>query len=179
VRHRFALSLATLVVASVVPTCSSDGEEEPSEGAEGFRVVSEAFEEGEEIPPEHGLSGGNVSLPLEWSDVPSEATELAITVVDPDASNFVHWVVWGIEPSDGAIAAGAVPRGATVGLNQFGEAGWGGPAPPAGDEHTYVVTVHALSRAPRISGTTPAIDAVEAIDAVTTERAELRGQFMS
>jgi Raf kinase inhibitor-like YbhB/YbcL family protein len=179
VRQRLALTLAALVLASVVSACSSDGDEEDSDGPPEFRVTSDAFEEGEDIPAEHGLDGGNVSPPLEWVDVPSDATELAITVVDPDASNFVHWVVWGIDPRDGAVGAGAVPEGANVGLNQFGEPGWGGPAPPAGDEHTYVVTVHALSRAPGISETTSAIDAVQAIDAVTTARAELRGQFMS
>lgn len=181
VRHRSALAslVACLVVAAVASACSSDDDGEADDTLPSFQLSSSAFDEGDDIPPEHALDGGNVSPPLEWVGVPSDTTELAITVVDPDASNFVHWVVWGIAPDDGRVEAGALPAGATTGLNQFGEPGWGGPAPPAGDEHTYVITLHALSRSPRINETTSAIDAVEAIDQVTTARAELRGQFMS
>jgi Raf kinase inhibitor-like YbhB/YbcL family protein len=142
-------------------------------------VSSTAFEEGGDIPSEHALDGENTSPPLEWQGVPDDAEELAITVVDPDASNFVHWVVWGIDPSVTQIPAGAVPDGAVVGLNQFGDPGWGGPAPPAGEDHTYVFTVHALSRSPRLTEDTPAIEAIAAIDEMTVEQAELRGQFGS
>jgi Raf kinase inhibitor-like YbhB/YbcL family protein len=181
VRRRPALLplAAMATVALVVPACSSDGDDSSDPTTATFTLTSSAFDEGEEIPPEHGLDGGNVSPPLEWVGVPSGAKELAITVVDPDASNFVHWVVWGIDPSDGSIDAGTLPPGATAGLNQFGDLGWGGPAPPAGDEHTYVLTIHALSRSPGIDENTPAIEAVQAIDEVTTVQAELRGQFMS
>jgi Raf kinase inhibitor-like YbhB/YbcL family protein len=181
VRCRLALSIvAVVLVAAMVAGGCSSGDDEPSASTTPeFKLTSSAFDEGEDIPREHGLDGGNVSPPLEWVGVPTGATQLAITVVDPDASNFVHWVVWGIEPTDGAIEAGTLPPGATTGLNQFGELGWGGPAPPAGDEHTYVLTIHALSRAPGIDETTPAIEAVQSIDEVTTAQAELRGQFMS
>jgi Raf kinase inhibitor-like YbhB/YbcL family protein len=183
VRRHLALLLAVpgLVVMVLGASCSSDDDDAPSadEGPVTFEVTSAAFDEGDDIPTEHSLDGGNVSPPLEWVGVPSEADELAITVVDPDASNFVHWVVWGIEPTDARIEAGALPASAVAGPNQFGDLGWGGPAPPAGDEHTYVFTVHALSRAPGIDETTTAVEALQAIDGVTMATAELRGQFMS
>jgi Raf kinase inhibitor-like YbhB/YbcL family protein len=172
--------LLALVVTFAVGTGACSSEDDPgTPEAGGFVLTSTAFGEGEEIPPDHALDGPNISPPLTWSGVPDDTAELAITVIDPDASNFVHWLVWGIEPTDAAIEAGAVPTGATVGLNQFGEARWDGPQPPAGDEHTYVFTVHALPRPLGLDSSTPASDALAAIAAAATASAELRGQYTS
>jgi Raf kinase inhibitor-like YbhB/YbcL family protein len=184
--HAVASGIRRFVVGALVvgalASCGQEADEQRDAAIGGrFNIASPAFEEGGDIPDEHALAGGNTSPPLEWSGVPDDAEELALTVVDPDASNFVHWVVWGIDPGSVGLEAGADE--ATVdgiaGLNQFGDPGWGGPAPPAGEEHTYVVTLHALSRSPRLAPDTPAIEAVAAIDEVTTETAELRGQFSS
>lgn len=142
-----------------------------------FTVTSPAFDEGDDIPVTHALDGDNVSPPLAWSGVPDDAAELALTVTDPDASNFVHWIVWGIDPSAGEVTAGAVPAGATVGTNQMGRPEWVGPAPPAGQAHTYVFRLHALSRPLTIDAATPTAAAVAAIDELTTATAELRAQF--
>jgi Raf kinase inhibitor-like YbhB/YbcL family protein len=156
----------------VVAACGSDDDE-----ATGFRLTSPAFGEGDRIPPQHALGGDNLSPPLRWADVPEEAAELALTVVDPDASNFVHWVVWGIAPEDATVASGELPPGAIQGRNQFGDPGWGGPQPPAGVEHTYVFTVHALERPSALSEGTGARDALARIRDLTVDTAELRAQF--
>ncbi len=98
-------------------------------------------------------------------------------MVDPDAANFVHWVVTGIATSSLELAEGELPTGATEGLNQFGEVGWGGPAPPPGEPHTYVFTLHAMSATPDITAETPGPEAVDAIEELTIDRAELRASF--
>jgi Raf kinase inhibitor-like YbhB/YbcL family protein len=178
VRRPFPLLAATALLVALVGCSSGDDTTDPPDDGT-FALTSTAFEEGDDIPPEHALDGANQSPPLAWSGVPDGAAELALTVTDPDASNFVHWTVWGIDPASGSIVAGEVPTGATVGLNQFGEPEWAGPAPPAGEEHTYVFRLHALERPLGIDETTPAAEALAAIEQSTIDTAELRAQFES
>ena len=66
-------------------------------------LTSPNFEEGGRIPPEHTCDGDDDPPELLWSGVPSGVIELALTCEDPDApgGTFVHWVVWGIDPSSG------------------------------------------------------------------------------
>jgi Raf kinase inhibitor-like YbhB/YbcL family protein len=177
--RRPLLSLVAIVVALGSVSCSSEPDPTVAVDEGGFTLTSTAFDEGDEIPATHALDGENQSPPLAWTGVPDDAADLALTVTDPDASNFVHWVVWGIEPADGAILAGEVPAGATVGRNQFGDAEWAGPAPPAGEEHTYVFQLHALERPLTIDEATSASEALAAIEQLTTETADLRAQFGS
>lgn len=74
---------------------------------------------------------------------------------DPDAptgSGWWHWVVVNIPGTTQALAQGAgkpqtklLPTGARQVRTDFGEPGYGGACPPAGDKpHRYIFTVHAL-----------------------------------
>lgn len=190
--------LLALALAGLVSACSSDdggaGTEEGSDGAGTTTTAptsaptttapaaeptlrSTAFEEGGEIPEEHGgcPPGGNVSPALAWEGLPTDADQLAVTVVDPDAGGFVHWAVAGIDPASAGLAAGEVPSGGVEALNDTGQAGYFGPCPP--ETHTYVFTVHALAEDPGITATTPGADAVAAIEAASSASASLSGQF--
>jgi Raf kinase inhibitor-like YbhB/YbcL family protein len=109
---------------------------------------SPAFADGDTIPPLYTCDGDDVSPPLEWSGVPSDAAQLATVVEDPDApgGTFVHWVLWGLDAGLPRLGQGQVPAGAREGRNDFGRVGWGGPCPPRGsDPHRYVFTLLALS----------------------------------
>jgi Raf kinase inhibitor-like YbhB/YbcL family protein len=113
-----------------------------------FEVRSSAFSEGDTVPIQFTCDGDNVSPPLSWSGVPEGATELRISVTDPDAprGTFTHWLVTGIDPSSTDVGQGTVPTRGTEETNSFGETGYGGPCPPHGNEpHRYVFTVQALS----------------------------------
>ncbi|MBB5802600.1 Raf kinase inhibitor-like YbhB/YbcL family protein [Saccharothrix ecbatanensis] len=115
----------------------------------GLNARSAAFSGHTMIPDRYSYEGGNTSPPLEWSDVPSGTAELALLCEDPDAPSgtFTHWVVTGIPADVTSIEEGAVPPGAVVGRNGFGEQGWGGPRPPVGDEpHRYIFRVYAVDR---------------------------------
>ncbi len=78
--------------------------------------------------------------------------EFAVSMYDPDAptgSGWWHWWVVNI-PADvtslpkGAGGGTGLPAGAMQGRNDFSANGLGGPCPPPGKPHRYVITVYAL-----------------------------------
>ena len=69
---------------------------------------------------------------------------------DPDAMGavgkiWVHWVLWNIEPDTIEIKENAIPSNSLEGETDFGEVGYGGPAPPD-KEHTYIFKLYALDK---------------------------------
>ena len=98
-------------------------------------LTSTAFHPGGEIPTKYTGEADDVSPPLTWSDVPDGTEAFALICHDPDAPlvksgtyGFVHWVLYGIPGSVRELAAGT---GDFVhGVNDFGNAGYGGPMPP-------------------------------------------------
>lgn len=114
-----------------------------------IRIESPALSEGDTVPTRFTCDGENVSPPLRWSGVPGDATELRISLTDPDAprGTFTHWLVTGVDAATSEVETGAVPVGAIEGVNDFGDSGYGGPCPPAGAPHRYVFTIEALDAA--------------------------------
>jgi Raf kinase inhibitor-like YbhB/YbcL family protein len=97
------------------------------------------------IDPAYTCKGAGTSPAVQWTGVPINAGELAVTVTDDDAQGFVHWVIAGLDPTTSGIAAGTVPTGAAQALNGGATVGWYGPCPPAGAKHRYRFTLYALS----------------------------------
>ncbi|PRF19426.1 YbhB/YbcL family Raf kinase inhibitor-like protein [Burkholderia multivorans] len=96
--------------------------------------------------------GENRSPQLSWRNPPPGTRGYAVTMFDPDAPGrgWWHWAVTGIPrtvtslPAD-ASASGFLRRiGASEARNDFGTDGYGGPCPPPGRPHRYVITVYAL-----------------------------------
>jgi Raf kinase inhibitor-like YbhB/YbcL family protein len=85
--------------------------------------------------------------------VPSTTKELALLMIDLNApgGTFTHWVLAGIPSATRGMAAGRVPRGAVAGANGFGKIGYGGPCPPAGKPHHYVIDLMALPKRLKLS----------------------------
>src|SRR5580692_10930589 len=102
----------------------------------------------------YGCTGQNISPALSWSGEPAGTKSFAITMYDPDAptgSGWWHWTVFNIPASVHSLAANAgaaggasLPPGAGQGKSDFGFSNYGGPCPPPGPAHHYVVTVYAL-----------------------------------
>jgi Raf kinase inhibitor-like YbhB/YbcL family protein len=118
-----------------------------------FTLTSTDVAEGEKLAQDYvykgfGCEGGNVSPALSWSNAPAGTKSYAITVYDPDAptgSGWWHWNVVNIPASVTSLAKGAVvPESATELRNDYGEIGFGGACPPAGEVHRYHITIHAL-----------------------------------
>lgn len=117
-----------------------------------FVLESPAFENNSEIPAKYSLRGGNKSPPLRWRGSPSEAAALVLIAYDPDApgGTFCHWLLYNMPPNltslpEGMPAEAETPYG-LQGVDDYGELGYGGPAPPPGSRHRYVFLLLALDR---------------------------------
>jgi len=146
-----------LVLLSVIAiACASDDsklmEFDPESSAiRSIEFSSPAFEDGAPIPIEYTCDGEDKSPPLRWSDVPDGTRSLAIIVDDPDApgSIFRHWSVYNIPSGTRSLKAAqpttvAIENSTRQGSNEFGKIGYGGPCPPAGQEHEYVFFIYSL-----------------------------------
>ena len=118
-----------------------------------LKLTSPAFSDGGEIPRECGYKHGNKVPPLKIECAYTRIKRLALIMDDPDAMGavgkvWVHWVVWNIEPEalkQFQYSANQTPEIllSTRGMTDFGEVGYGGPAPPD-KRHTYVFKLYAL-----------------------------------
>jgi len=115
-----------------------------------FTLESEAFDNGGVIPRKYGYKNGNQSPPLKISGVPENTSSLALIMDDPDAIGavgkvWVHWVLWNIDPCTIELKENSIPSDCLEGETDFGEIGYGGPAPPD-KEHTYIFKLYALDQ---------------------------------
>ena len=106
-------------------------------------ITSPVFRHEGAIPARYTCEGDDVSPPLMLGGVPPAAKSLALIVDDPDAPDpaapkrvWVHWVIYNVPPTTKELPEGvradALPTGARVGKNDWGNAGYGGPCPPIG-----------------------------------------------
>ena len=58
---------------------------------------------------------------------------------------WVHWVLCNIEPKTIEFKENFIPPNCIEGQTDFGEIGYGGPAPPD-KEHTYIFKLYALDQ---------------------------------
>jgi Raf kinase inhibitor-like YbhB/YbcL family protein len=101
-----------------------------------------------------GCTGQNVSPQLSWENAPEGTTHFAVTMYDKDAptgSGFWHWVVFNIpatitelKSGAGEVAKKMLPKEVIQSVTDFGKPGYGGPCPPPGAPHEYLITVYAL-----------------------------------
>jgi Raf kinase inhibitor-like YbhB/YbcL family protein len=144
---------------------------------------SPAFADGERIPDRFARSHGNVSPPLEWTGAPSGTKSFALLVEDPDAPRgiFRHWVAFDIAPDRARLEEGAGRGGNSLrqGANDFGDTGYDGPEPPAGDApHHYHFRLAALDVEQLDVGPQQRAEAVwSAIEGHVLEETEIIGVY--
>ena len=141
-----------------------------------LKLTSSAFEDGGEIPRECGYKHGNEEPPLSSSGIPEGTKSLALIMDDPDAMEpagkvWVHWVAWNIEPTTTELE-----NLTTEGMTDFGEVGYGGPAPPD-KRHTYVFKLYALDSELDLPDKSTKADVEKAMEGHIIEQAILEGTY--
>ena len=116
-----------------------------------IQITSKEFSEGGNIPKRFSCDGEKISPALSWSGIPSGTKSLALIVHDPDApvGDFVHWVIFNIDPNQAGLpegfSQGSKPINLGVqGRNSYAREGYGPPCPPKGSTHRYLFNLHAL-----------------------------------
>ena len=146
-----------------------------------LKLTSSAFSHGGEIPRECGYKNGNQKPPLTISGTLQFAESLALIMDDPDAIGavgkvWVHWVMWNIWPSNMTLIPDDPFNGATVGMTDFGKAGYGGPAPPD-KRHTYVFKLYALDTKLDLPDKSTKADVEKAMEGHIIEQATFTGTY--
>lgn len=140
-------------------------------------TVTAPWRDGAAIDARHTCDGLNIAPALSWSPAPVGTAEIAITLTDLDAPDFVHWVIAGLGPQTIALAEDFVPIGAVEATNGVGDLGWTGPCPPSGSTHTYAVTVHYLGEESGLADGAPGTDMIARIEETAIASAEVEGTF--
>ena len=104
-----------------------------------FSISSHDFNEGKEIPKKFGYKFENQQPQIDFKNIPDGTKIIALIMDDPDAMGAVGkvWVHW-LEYHDINDITTIIQ-----GKNDFGEIGYGGPAPPD-KRHTYIFKAYAL-----------------------------------
>jgi Raf kinase inhibitor-like YbhB/YbcL family protein len=139
------LLVALFLIWYFVPTKSFAPVHEPenSQSTSTMSIESAAFENNAPIPPTYTCDGKDVSPPLTFKNVPTEAKSLVLMMEDPDSPSgtWDHWVVYSIPPTTTVVPENSSPG--SPAKNSWGKAEYGGPCPGSG-EHHYVFTLYAL-----------------------------------
>jgi len=140
-----------------------------------LKLTSSAFSDGGEIPRECGYKNGNKVPPLTVSGIPEGTKSLALIMDDPDAMEpagkvWVHWVVWNIVGSTIDL------KKCHQGMTDFGEVGYGGPAPPD-KMHTYVFKLYALDSELDLPDKSTKAEVEKAMEGHIIEQTQLTGTY--
>lgn len=143
-----------------------------------MNLQSPAFQNQASIPALYTCDDQDVNPPLQISEVPSEAKSLVLIVDDPDAprGDWVHWLLWNIDPATAEILENSVPTGAVQGLTDFGNNEWGGPCPPSGT-HRYFFKLYVLDTILDISASNKKTDLEAAMKNHILEQTQLIGLY--
>lgn len=144
-------------------------------------ITSPAFKNGESIPRKYGYKNENSSPPLLIDKVPEGTESLVLIMDDPDAMKavgkvWVHWVLWNIPSNTQEIPENSAPQNSIEGKTDFGEIGYGGPAPPD-KEHLYIFKLYALDTKLDLEQNSTKTDLEESMKNHILAEAKLEGKY--
>ncbi|HEC88492.1 MAG TPA: YbhB/YbcL family Raf kinase inhibitor-like protein [Thermoplasmata archaeon] len=147
-------------------------------------IESPAFREGDVIPVKYTCDGEDMSPPLKWRDVPSNAKSIAIICEDPDAPliKWIHWIIYNIPPEIGELNEN-IPKkeeiegGIRQGKNSWNKFGYGGPCPPGKKPHRYYFRMYALDIKINVQQPLKKRNLLKLMEGHIIEEAELMGKY--
>jgi len=136
-----------------------------------FSITSPDFDDGAEIPKKFGYKFENEEPNISFNRPPPNTTTLALIMDDPDAMGAVGkvWVHW-LQYQN--LTASSTIEGKT----DFGEIGYGGPAPPD-KRHTYIFKAYALDTELELKEGFSKQELEDAMKGHIIEEAKLTGTF--
>ena len=139
-----------------------------------FSILSSDFNEGNEIPKEFGYKFENKEPNLDFKNIPENTKSIGLIMDDPDAMAavgkvWVHWLQYFDYPLKNLIIEGKT---------DFGEIGYGGPAPPNG-RNTYIFKAYALNTTPDLKKGYSKKELEDAMKDHIIAEAKLTGTFTS
>lgn len=144
-----------------------------------MKISSPAFSHYGMLPQKYTCEGEDICPQIEISKPPAKTKSFAIIVHDHDAKSgdFVHWIIWNIDPRVREIMEETTPVGAVLGTNDFGQIGWNGPCPPPDDAHHYEFHLYALDTMLDLPMTSRKEDLRDAIKGHILEEASMIGLY--
>tara|TARA_B100000029_G_scaffold406635_1_gene407316 strand:- start:1829 stop:2257 length:429 start_codon:yes stop_codon:yes gene_type:complete len=137
-----------------------------------FSISSPDFNEGAEIPKKFGYKFENQQPQIDFKNIPEGTKTIALVMDDPDAMSAVGkvWVHW-LEYHDVNDITTTIQ-----GKTDFGEIGYGGPAPPD-KRHTYIFKAYALNMELDLKEGYSKKELEDAINSNIISKAKLTGTF--
>ena len=114
-------------------------------------TIAAPWEDGEQIDVQFTCDGSKLSPSFDIAGLPEGTVTWGLSIVDQMALDAVHWALANVDPTINHVDAGAVPAGAVQSLNRLQKVGYAAPCPKAGEPHTYVLTVYAVSQQLEVS----------------------------
>jgi Raf kinase inhibitor-like YbhB/YbcL family protein len=126
------IAVATTIAESVAPV-------------QEFTIAA-PWQDGAPLDVQFTCDGSRLSPSFNLAGFPEGTVTWGLSIVDQTAANAVHWVAANIDPAITQVDAGVVPAGAVQSLNRINKVGYAAPCPKAGEPHTYILTVYAVSQ---------------------------------
>jgi Raf kinase inhibitor-like YbhB/YbcL family protein len=147
--------LGVVLAASLLTACRhTDPVPEPTRAAgahpDAALTLSSTSFENNQFPKDLTCDGKDMSPALSWTAPPPDTKSFVLTVTDPDAGTFTHWVLFNLPSTANALPAnlpkqGQLPDGSHQGMNDFDKVGYAGPCGPHGSTHRYFFDLFALN----------------------------------
>ncbi|MHB9020021.1 MAG: YbhB/YbcL family Raf kinase inhibitor-like protein [Minisyncoccota bacterium] len=143
-----------------------------------MKIYTNSFENSGRIPVKFTCDGENSNPEIYIEDAPKEAKSLVLIVEDPDSpnGNWIHWLVWNIDPKIKIIKENSVPAGVTIGLNDFKNREYGGPCPFKG-EHRYFFKIFAVDKLLDLPSASRKEDLERAMTGSILDKSEFMGRY--
>lgn len=149
-----------------------------------MKIISNAFENGKEIPKKFTCEGENISPELRWENVPPKTKSLVLICEDPDApiaEPWIHWIVFNIPPTITSFKEGQTTKsipGAQCGKGNGNTKKYEGPCPPHGHGvHRYFFRLYALDKILDLEEGVIKKDLLNAMNGHIIAQADLIGKF--